>query len=72
MDLIQHVSERISALKTGEIFTISVQDLLISRTDFQAISVFLNQQSQQGLFSVSAPLASASRFEQTSLTITKH
>lgn len=72
MDLTQQVSERISALHTGEIVTISVQDLLISRTDFQAITVFLNQQSQNGLFSVSAPLASSSRFEQTSLTITKH
>ncbi|AMW77606.1 hypothetical protein AMD27_00945 [Acinetobacter sp. TGL-Y2] len=72
MDLIQHVSERISALKAGEIVTISVQDLLISRTDFQAITVFLNQLSQNGLFSVAAPLASSSRFEQTSLTITKY
>lgn len=71
MDLTQLVSDRISALNVGESITISVQELLISRTDFQSIALFLLKESKNGMFSISSSQQS-SGFERTSLTINKN
>lgn len=71
MDLTQLVSDRISALNVGESITISVQELLISRTDFQSIALFLLKESKNGMFSISSTQQS-SGLERTSLTINKN
>ena len=42
VDTLNRISNHIHQLHTGEQWTLSVQDLLISRTDFQSISVFLS------------------------------
>ena len=72
MTALNQISNRISTLDSGERWTISVQDLLLSRSDFQSISVFLDRESEKGLFSVDSPNPLSSWFERTSLTITKH
>lgn len=72
MDIIQQVSDRISALKTGEMMTISVQELLISRADFQSIATFFLKESQHGFFSIMSSNQQPSWFERTSLTISKN
>lgn len=71
MDLTQHVSDRISALNVGESMTISVQELLISRTDFQSIALFLLKESKKGMFSVCSSQQSP-ELQRTSLTINKN
>jgi len=72
MDLLKQISNRIAQLHSGEKWTISIQDLLISRTDFQSIFVFLTRESEKGLFSLSNSGQATSKFDQTSLTIIKH
>ena len=71
MDLLNQISNKISALHSGEKCTISVQDLQISRNDFQAMSVFLSRESEKGLFSIDLSPPVKTWFEQTSITITK-
>ncbi|MEG0344515.1 MAG: hypothetical protein RR633_20185 [Acinetobacter sp.] len=72
MDLLSQISNRIAQLHSGEKWTVSVQDLLISRADFQSISVFLKHESKKGLFSLACAEKAKSRFDQTSLTIIKN
>lgn len=72
MTVLNQISNRITTLNSGESWTISVQDLLLSRSDFQSISVFLRRESEKGLFSVDAQKSLKNWFECTSLTITKH
>lgn len=72
MDLIQQVSDRISALQAGEIMTISVQELLISRADFQSIATFFLKESQNGFFSILSSNQQIPWFDRTSLTISKN
>lgn len=72
MDLIQHLTNRITALPAGESITISVQELLISRADFQSIATYLRKESQHGFFSILSSGQQLSWFDRTSLTIHKH
>lgn len=72
MDPLNQISHRISQLHSGEQWTISAQDLLISRTDFQSISIFLNRESNKGDFSVLKVENPVPRFGLTSLTIIKN
>ena len=71
MDLLNQISKKIAGLQAGEKWTVSAQDLLISRADFQSISVFLSRESERGLFIVDVPTSLKSWFERTSLTIVK-
>ncbi|MFW2076189.1 hypothetical protein ACG94X_00410 [Acinetobacter sp. ULE_I010] len=72
MDLLNQISNQIEQLNSGEKWTVSVQDLLISRADFQSVSVFLSRESEKGLFSLSDLGTIKARFDQTSLTIIKN
>jgi hypothetical protein len=71
MDLLNQISDRIAQLHTGEKWTLSIQDLLISRADFQSLSVFLFRESEKGSFFLSDTDQLKSRFGRTSLTIIK-
>ena len=71
MDLLNQISKKIAGLQAGEKWTVSAQDLLISRADFQSISVFLSRESEKGLFIVDVPTSLKNWFERTSLTIVK-
>ncbi|MDQ9023075.1 hypothetical protein ACFODO_16945 [Acinetobacter sichuanensis] len=72
MDMLNQISKQIAVLSSGEKWTVSAQDLLISRSDFHSISVYLVRESQKGIFSIDQIQAKNSWFEQTTLTITKH
>ncbi|KAF1020546.1 MAG: hypothetical protein GAK29_03598 [Acinetobacter bereziniae] len=52
MDLLKQVSNQIAQLRSGEKWTLSIQDLFISRADFQSLSVFLCRESEKGSFSL--------------------
>jgi hypothetical protein len=71
MDLLKQISERIYHLKSGENVTISAQNLLISRTDFQSLLIYLEQESKKGGFSIQENPKQKNKFENTSLTINK-
>ena len=71
VDTLNRISNHIHQLHTGEQWTLSVQDLLISRTDFQSISVFLSREANKGHFSLLEGQAT-SYIGHTSLTIIKH
>jgi hypothetical protein len=68
MDILNRLSTQISALATGEQWIVSAQDLMISRTDFQSLSVYLSRESQGGSFSVS----STEQRTNPTLTVIKH
>ena len=72
MDTLNQISNHIHQLHTGEQWTLSVQDLLISRTDFQCISFFLSRESDKGHFSLLEEGQTNSYIGHTSLTIIKH
>ncbi|TCM71127.1 hypothetical protein EC844_101415 [Acinetobacter calcoaceticus] len=72
MDVLNQVLTRISTLRAGEKWTVSAQDLFLSRVDFQSISVFLSRESEKGLFSVDLPSGLANWFERSTFTIIKH
>lgn len=82
MDILNQITKRISMLSSGEKWIVSAHNLLISRADFQSISVYLTCESKKGQFSIdpSQVLKSCSLtmktskhwFEQTSVTIIKH
>ena len=72
MDLPYQISNRIAQLRSGEKWTVSIQDLLISRADFQSLSVFLSRESENGTFSLGDAENAKLRFGLTSLTITKN
>lgn len=71
MDLPYQISNRIAQLNSGEKWTVSIQDLLISRADFQSLSVFLHRESEKGTFSLGDSEKTKLRFGLTSLTIIK-
>ena len=71
VDTLNRISNHIHQLHTGEQWTLSVQDLLISRTDFQSISVFLSREANKGHFSLLEGQAT-SYIGHTLLTIIKH
>lgn len=72
MDMLNQISNRIATLSSGETMTLTAQNLLISRGDFQAISVYLSRESEKGQFSIDLPKRLATWFEQTSLTVIKN
>ncbi|NCI78189.1 hypothetical protein [Acinetobacter kanungonis] len=72
MDLLNHVSHRIAALDSGEKWIVSAQKLLISRTDFQSLSVFLTRESEKGHFSLSPESESLTWHDEPAVTIIKH
>ncbi|RZG45490.1 hypothetical protein [Acinetobacter wuhouensis] len=72
MDLPNQISNRIAQLRSGEKWTVSIQDLLISRADFQSLSVFLSRESEKGTFSLGDVGNIKPHFEHTSLTIIKN
>lgn len=72
MNLLSNISEQIALLNTGETWTLSAQDLYMSRHDFSSLSVFLKYESQNGTFSVTTPETLQSGLGLTSLTVIKH
>lgn len=72
MDMLNQISKQIAVLNAGEKWTVSAQDLLISRADFHSISVYLVRESQKGRFSIDPVKAKNSWFDPTTLTIIKH
>lgn len=72
MDLLKQISTRIAQLRSGEKWTLSIQDLFISRADFQSLSVFLFRESEKGSFSLKNTDQTKSPFGHTSLTIIKN
>ena len=72
MDLPNQISNRIAQLRSGEKWTVSIQDLLISRADFQSLSVFLSRESEKGTFSLGDVGNIKPHFGHTSLTIIKN
>jgi hypothetical protein len=72
MDLLNHVSHRISALDSGEQWIVSAQKLLISRADFQSLSVFLTRESEKGHFSLSPKSENLTWHDEPAVTIIKH
>ncbi|OTG91707.1 hypothetical protein [Acinetobacter sp. ANC 3832] len=72
MDMLNQISNRIATLNSGEKWTVSAQELLISRADFQSISVFFSRESEKGQFSIDLPSSLRTWFEQTSFTIIKN
>lgn len=72
MDLLNQISNRIAQLSSGEKWTVSVQDLWISRVDFQSLAVFLFRESENGTFSLTEVEKTQTRFGRTSLTIIKN
>ncbi|WP_218665720.1 MULTISPECIES: hypothetical protein [Acinetobacter] len=72
MNILSNISAQIAQLTTGETWTLSAQDLYMSRDDFSSLSIFLKQESQNGTFSVAVPETLKSWLGSTSLTVTKH
>lgn len=72
MNILSNISAQIAQLTTGETWSLSAQDLYMSRDDFSSLSIFLKQESQNGTFSVAIPETLKSWLGSTSLTVTKH
>ena len=72
MNILSNISAQIAQLTTGETWTLSAQDIYMSRDDFSSLSIFLKQESQNGTFSVAIPETLKSWLGSTSLTVTKH
>ena len=71
MTELNQIWKKIALLSTGETWTISAQDLLISRADFYSISTYLSQEAVNGKFTIEIPKQNNAWFNQTSFTITK-
>lgn len=71
MNFLNNISERITHLKSGEHVTISAQELLISRADFQSVLVYLKHESKKGDFLIQDEALVENWFDRTSLTINK-
>lgn len=70
MDILNQVSRHIQALNTGEQWILTAQDLLVSRSDFHALSLYLSRESTKGQYSIS-PTQSLMTAD-LSLTVVKH
>ena len=71
MDILSNITQKISALPTGETWEISARSLWLSHSDFHSIHVFLTREAEKGSFSIQnidhmAPDAT------TSLQVIKH
>lgn len=71
MTELNQIWNKIALLSSGETWTISAQDLLISRADFHSISAYLSHESEKGKFTIEVPKQTNAWFNQTSFTITK-
>ncbi|MHA3893430.1 hypothetical protein [Acinetobacter sp. GXMZU3951] len=72
MDLLNHVSRRIASLDSGEQWIVSAQQLLISRADFQSLSVFLSRESEKGHFSLAPHSIPFTWHNEPEVTVIKH
>lgn len=72
MDILNQISSQIQKLSVGEQWEITAQSLLMSRNDFQSISIYLSREAEKGQFSIQTSPEFAHRLGATSLTIVKH
>ncbi len=70
--MLNKIFEQIAVLDAGEKWTVSAQDLLISRADFHSIFVYLLRETEKGLFSIDQQNPKNPWFERTTLTIIKN
>ncbi len=72
MDILNQISRKIDTLSSGEQWIITAQDLLVSRNDFQSLSIYLSRESEKGNFCVQAANDFASYLGHTSITVVKN
>lgn len=72
MNLLHRISTHINNLHTGEKWTVSAQELFMSRADFQSLSLFLSFEAKKGEFSIDIPDNLRSWLGNTSVTIIKN
>ena len=72
MDILTKISGKIDHLNTGEQWSIRAQDLWISRTDFQSLSMYLSKEAEKGKFSIQSNDTFSPRLGGTELIVTKH
>lgn len=72
MDILNRLSNEIAKLSVGEQWSITAQELFLSRNDFQSISAYLCHEAKKGQFSITAPLKSSNHIAATYLTVIKH
>lgn len=72
MNLLHHISTHINTLHSGEQWTVSAQQLFISRADFQSLSLFLSREAEKGDFSIHIPESLRSWLDHTSVTVIKN
>ncbi|WP_353142404.1 hypothetical protein [Acinetobacter pragensis] len=71
MDILNRISRKIEALSAGEQWSITAQELWMSRGDFQSISAFLARESEKGHFTIAAAEEASIRCGSASLLLTK-
>jgi hypothetical protein len=52
MDILSDITQKISALPTGETWEISARSLWLSHSDFHSIRIFLIREAEKGFFSI--------------------
>lgn len=72
MNLLHQISTHINNLHSGEKWTLSAQELFISRADFQSLSLFLSREAEKGEFSIQIPESLRSWLGNTSVTVIKN
>jgi hypothetical protein len=72
MNVLNHVATKIAGLASGEQWVITAQELWLSRSDFQAVSVYLCREAAQGTFSVAPQGTSSAWLGATALKVIKH
>ncbi|OTG76964.1 hypothetical protein B9T33_15640 [Acinetobacter sp. ANC 5054] len=72
MDIIHQITQKISSLSAGEQWEISAKALWLSHSDFHSIAVYLNRESEKGLFSIQQPPSSTLCESVSMVKIIKH
>ncbi|WP_297426718.1 hypothetical protein [uncultured Acinetobacter sp.] len=72
MNILNQVSTKIAALKSGDQWVVTAKDLWISRADFQSLAVYLARQASEGDFSINDMQQRSAWLDQASLTVLKH
>ncbi len=72
MNLLNQIATHIHTLNSGEQWTVTAQELLISRADFQSLSVFLSREAEKGEFSLQISDTLRSWLGCTSVTVIKN
>lgn len=72
MDILNQVSTKIAALKSGDQWVVTAKDLWMSRADFQSLAVYLARQANEGNFSIREIDHTSARLDQAALTVLKH